>query len=337
MRHARSGAGLFAHPDNRETFMELLRHVIDDYYRWHTQCAEAAAPAFPGAGEGERPVTAAAKDMKAVGDLVRELSGRLSRESTPFPSPLYLAHMTPDVPVAAHLAYLCAMLYNPNNVTPEASPVTTDLEHEVSDDLCRLIGHALGTGWAHLSSGGHSANYEAMWIARNLRSVPAAVAAHPAARDLVAGVPPIVLANMPVDRVLDLVEHLAGRGLLAEIGRLAAAQRREANTAGTLLLARSAHYAWDKCADLLGLGPDDVEPLELTPAHRVDVQALGRRVRALLESGSPILAVVAMCGSSGEGAVDDLDAILRLRDDCERRFGASFYVHVDAAFGGYHR
>ncbi|MFF5973410.1 pyridoxal phosphate-dependent decarboxylase family protein [Streptomyces sp. NPDC012769] len=338
MRHARSGAGPFPHPDNRDAFMELLRQVVDDYYRWHTRCADAAAPALPDAGPDATPrVPAGTDDMKAVEDLVRELSGRLARASTPFPSPLYLAHMTPDVPVAASLAHLCTTLYNPNNVTPEASPVTTDIEHQVSDDLCRLVGHPPGTGWAHLSSGGHAANYEALWIARNLRSIPPAVAAHPAARDLVAGVSPIVLANMPVGRVLDLVEALAGRGLLAEVGRLAAARRREANTAGTLLLARSAHYAWDKCADLLGLGPSDVEPIGLTEAHRLDVVALGRRVRALLERGQPVLAVVAMCGSSGEGAVDDLDAILRLRDDCERRLGASFHVHVDAAFGGYYR
>ncbi|MEU5809185.1 pyridoxal-dependent decarboxylase [Streptomyces sp. NPDC047718] len=339
MRHAHGDAGLFPHPDNRDTFIELLRHVTDDYYRWHTRCAQAAAPAppVPDGRSGGHGSAGPPESMKTVGDLVRELSGRLARESTPFPSPLYLAHMTTDLPVAASLAHLCAMLYNPNNVTPEVAPVTTELEHEVSADLCRLIGYAPGTGWAHLSSGGHAANYEAVWIARNLRSLPSAVAAHPAARDLVAGVPPVVLANMPVPRVLDLVEALAGRGLLSEVARLAAARRREADTAGTLLLARSAHYAWDKCADLLGLGPQDVEPVGLTPEHRLDVHALGRRVRDLLERGRPILAVIAMCGSSGEGAVDDLDAVLRLRADCERRFGASFYVHVDAAFGGYCR
>lgn len=339
MRHTHSGGGLFPHPENRDMFTKLLRQVIDDYYRWHAQCAEAAAPALTDpTHEAVAHYTAGpAGDMDAVASLVRELSGRLAHQATPFPSPLYLAHMTTDIPVAASLAYLCAMLYNPNNVTPETAPVTTELEHEVSEDLCRLIGYQPDTGWAHLSSGGSTANFEAMWIARNLRSMPSAAAAHPVAAGLVSDRSPLVLANMPVPQVLDLVEALTARGLLPEVGRLAAEQRREAHTSGTLLLARSAHYTWDKCADLLGLGPADVEEMELTPMHRVDVQALGRRVRALLANGQPILAVVAMCGSSGEGAVDDLDAILRLRADCERRFGASFYVHVDAAFGGYCR
>ncbi len=339
MRHTHSGGGLFPHPENRDMFTELLRQIIDDYYRWHAQCAEAAAPALidPTHEAVADCLAGPAGDMDAVASLVRELSGRLAQQATPVPSPLYLAHMTPDIPVAASLAYLCAMLYNPNNVTPETAPVTTELEHEVSEDLCRLIGYQPGAGWAHLSSGGSSANFEALWIARNLRSVPSAAAAHPAAADLVSDRSPLVLANMPVPQVLDLVEALSARGLLPEVGRLAAEQRREANTSGTLLLAQSAHYTWDRCADLLGLGPADVEKVELTQTHRVDVQALGRRVRALLANGQPILAVVAMCGSSGEGAVDDLDAILRLRADCERRFGASFYVHVDAAFGGYCR
>ncbi|MEU9343463.1 pyridoxal-dependent decarboxylase [Streptomyces sp. NPDC048278] len=339
MRHTHSGGGLFPHAENHDVFTGLLRQVIDDYYRWHAQCAEAAAPALiDSVPETAAQCTAGpAGNLDAVANLVRELSGRLAHQATPIPSPLYLAHMTPDIPVAASLAHLCAMLYNPNNVTPETAPVTTELEHEVSEDLCRLIGYQPDTGWAHLSSGGSAANFEAMWIARNLRSVPSAAAAHPAAADLVSDRSPLVLANMPVPQVLDLVEALSARGLLPEVARLAAEQRRKAHTSGTLLLARSAHYTWDKCADLLGLGPADVQEVELTPLHRVDVHALGRRVRALLADGQPILAVVAMCGSSGEGAVDDLDAILRLRADCERRFGASFYVHVDAAFGGYSR
>ncbi|MFJ9629645.1 pyridoxal phosphate-dependent decarboxylase family protein [Streptomyces sp. NPDC101175] len=338
MRHTHSGGGLFPHPENREEFTNLLLQVVDDYYQWHARCAGAAAPALlDPTHDTVADHTAGPGDMDAVAGLLRELSGRLAHRATPFPSPLYLAHMTPDIPVAASLAHLCAMLYNPNNVTPETAPVTTELEHEVSADLCRLIGYRPGTGWAHLSSGGTSANLEAMWIARNLRSVPQAAATHPAAADLVSGRSPSVLANLPVPQVLDLVEALSARGLLPEVGRLAAEQRRRANTSGTLLLARSAHYTWDRCADLLGLAPDDVEKVELTPAHRVDVRALGGRVRDLLANGQPILAVVAMCGSSGEGAVDDLDAILRLRADCERRFGASFYVHVDAAFGGYCR
>ncbi|MFJ2031720.1 pyridoxal phosphate-dependent decarboxylase family protein [Streptosporangium sp. NPDC087985] len=342
-----TGAGLFPDPGNRTAFMETLRELVDDYYDWHESCAGAAGP--PSAPTG-RPASAgvtgppaadtdgSGPGLGAVRGLIRELSGCLARESTPWPSPLYLAHMTPDTPIAASLAYLCAMLYNPNNVTSEASPVTTRLEHEVGDDLCRLVGYHPGSGWAHLSSGGHAANYEAIWIARNLRSLPLAAAEDPGSRDLVAGVPRASLVNLPVGRTLDLVDALAARGALARVGRLAGEIRcRGVRGGGRLLFARSAHYAWDKCADLLGFGPGDIEALGLDQYHRIDLPALRRRVCDLLERGRPIVAVVATLGSTGEGSVDDLRGIMRLRDSCEQRYGASFYVHVDAAFGGYCR
>ncbi|MFI6604518.1 pyridoxal phosphate-dependent decarboxylase family protein [Nonomuraea sp. NPDC050536] len=302
--------------DSRAAVMDLLRGVVDDYLDWREACGSTAGP-----------------PPDSARHLVRELSGRLARESTPWPSPLYLAHMTADTPVAVTLAYLCALLYNPNNVSSEASPVTTQLEHDVGDDLCRLVGYHPARGWAHLASGAHAANYEALWIARNLRRLPRAAAEDPPSRDLVADIPDIRLANLPVGRVLDLVDELARRGTLERVRRLAQRGR----SSGKLLFARNAHYAWHKCADLLGFGSEDVESVELDRHHRIDLSALRRRVVELIERGRPIVAVVATLGSTGEGSVDDLDGIMRLRDWCEQRHGASFSVHVDAAFGGFHR
>ncbi|MEU6999806.1 pyridoxal-dependent decarboxylase [Nonomuraea sp. NPDC046570] len=332
-----SGTGLFPNPGNRAAFLELLGDIVDDYYTWHESCAGAAGPRLADSADlgAAGPRIADSADLGAARTLVRGLSEWLARESTPWPSPLYLAHMTADTPVAVSLAYLCALLYNPNNVTGETSPVTTRLEHEVGDDLCRLVGFPPAKGWAHLSSGGHAANYEAIWIARNLRGLPLAAAADPASRDLVADLPRPGLVNLPVSGILDLVDDLAGRGALARVRGLAREIHRRAP--GKLLFARGAHYSWDKCADLLGFAPGDVEAVDLDRHHRIDLGALRRRVRELLERGEPIAAVVATLGSGGEGGVDDLHEIMRLRDWCEQRYDASFYVHVDAAFGAYHR
>ncbi|WP_084965724.1 pyridoxal phosphate-dependent decarboxylase family protein [Thermoactinospora rubra] len=297
----------------RAEFMAVLRDVVEDYFGWREACLGGAAdpggPGFPGGPD--------------AGALVRELSKRLARESTPWPSPLYLAHMTGDTPPAVALAYLCALLYNPNNVAEESSPVTTELEREVGEDLCRLVGYDPATGWAHLASGGHAASYEAVWIARNLRALPLAAAADPAARDLVAGIPRVSLANLPVPRILDLLDALAARGV-----------RPARRGGGTLLFARNAHQTWRKCADLLGVAAEEVETDE---HHRMDLRDLRRRVVDLVGRGRPVVAVVATVGSTGEGSVDDLAGVIRLREWCERRYGASFYVHADAAFGGYYR
>ena len=48
----------------------------------------------------------------------------------------------------------------------------------------------------------------------------------------------------------------------------------------------------------------------------------------------PVLGVTAVFGTTQEGAVDDLEEILRIREEFEER-GLTFYIHVDGAWGGY--
>ena len=71
------------------------------------------------------------------------------------------------------------MLHNPNNVTLEASPITTRYEMEVARQLAGLMGYS-GETWGHITSGGTIANFEALWVARNLKYFP--IAARDAAR-----------------------------------------------------------------------------------------------------------------------------------------------------------
>ncbi|MDR5762380.1 pyridoxal-dependent decarboxylase [Caballeronia sp. LZ035] len=235
--------------------------------------------------------------------------------------------MNSDPLLPAGLAYFAAMLYNPTNVTPEASPVTTTLEHEPSDDFCGLFGFDPEQGWAHLTSGGHAANDEAMWIARNLRRVPFALVEGSGAPDAVR------LCNLPpreiVARLAQALEHEPPDRLRARINAL---HDHPALTGGRILVASGRHYSWDKCADLLGLV---LEPVEMDASMRIDVPALCECLFAHFAAARPVVAVVATAGSSGEGSVDEIHRIAALRFECEERFGASFFLHVDAAFGGY--
>src|SRR5687768_15828953 len=90
--------------------------------------------------------------------------------------------MLSEQTIAAQAAYFAAMLYNPNNVSGEVAPVTTRLEGEVADQLATMIGYHPQRCWGHLTSGGTIANFEALWIARNVFYHP--VAAFLAARTL---------------------------------------------------------------------------------------------------------------------------------------------------------
>ena len=112
--------------------------------------------------------------------LRRETHGLLDklRLSAPFASMRHQGHMLWDQALPAMIGQFAAGLYNQNNVAAEASPVTTRLEIEVGNDLCRMLGYEVSdtdtlaageiTAWGHITSGGTVANIEALWAARNL-------------------------------------------------------------------------------------------------------------------------------------------------------------------------
>jgi hypothetical protein len=121
---------------------------------------------------------------EAVSTLTQELMGLLAelKRGVPFFSGRYRAHMLSEQTIAAQVGFFATMLYNPNNVSVEASPVTSRLELEVAAQLAGMIGYDPAKSWGHLTSGGTVANFEALWIARNVFYLPLAAAG--AARDL---------------------------------------------------------------------------------------------------------------------------------------------------------
>jgi glutamate/tyrosine decarboxylase-like PLP-dependent enzyme len=67
----------------------------------------------------------------------------------------------------------------------------------------------------------------------------------------------------------------------------------------------------------------------------MDPDALWERVHGLARRRNPILALVSVCGTTEESAVDRLDRVLQVRAQAERELGATFHVHSDACYGGY--
>ena len=123
---------------------------------------------------------------------LRELLDKL-KLSASFTSMRYQGHMLWDQALPAAIGLFAGMLYNQNNVAAEASPVTTRLEIEVGNDLCRMLGYPVpkegqppkpgkAVPWGHITSGGTVANIEALWAARNLKF--AAVGIRRAIREL---------------------------------------------------------------------------------------------------------------------------------------------------------
>ena len=68
----------------------------------------------------------------------------------------------------------------------------------------------------------------------------------------------------------------------------------------------------------------------------MDVDLLAKTIDGLVKQKIPILAVVAVIGTTEEGQIDEISEIVKLRERYEKR-GISFYFHIDAAYGGYSR
>ena len=79
--------------------------------------------------------------------------------------------MCTDLTMPGLLGYFMTMLYNPNNVALEASPLTTVAELKAGQQLCNLFGYNTNEGnneeplaWGHITCDGTIANLESIWV-----------------------------------------------------------------------------------------------------------------------------------------------------------------------------
>lgn len=351
-----SWSGWFAGPksENGEWFADTIRRVVQDYHSWRRNY-------FPEDGvildSSHRPETERFQD--AFDDRLLELLGRLKCDF-PFYSPRYAAHMVAEQSLPSIAGYFAAMLYNPNNISSDAAPVTVRLEHEASGMIARMLGYTRGS-WAHLTSGGTIANIEALWIARAVKYLPLVVgdmrraiglSALPGTDD-----PRAALRMAPgaaleaFAATFDDARRLMGDGPAAtrrlidayrnsgfNVGeRGLAAVSAAIGSTGVVLAPQTHHYCFGKAMDALGFGRRALIPVRVTPDFRMMVSDLAEKLAEIEASGRHAVAVVGVVGSTEEGAVDPIDEIVALRAEREARGRASFWIHADGAYGGYLR
>ncbi|HEU5209500.1 MAG TPA: pyridoxal-dependent decarboxylase [Longimicrobiales bacterium] len=306
---------------------------------------------------------------RATSILSQELLGLLGelKAGVPFFSPRYIGHMSADLTMASLIGYFAAMLYNPNNVAAEASPVTTRLELEVAAQLARMIGYDPAHQWGHITSGGTVANFEAIWVARNIKYLPVAVRWAAESLGIVSldvtladgsggnlmDLPLWELLNIPNGAALDLPGALRARaddparvgGLISdhslarlgyqEFGLRLASQFGDALPSGVVLVSSTGHYSWEKICRSLGIGGAQLVHVPVDECFRMDIDALHGTLEQLASRRQPVIACVSVIGTTEESAVDRLDRVVEVRTDAARSFGVSFHLHADAAWGGY--
>jgi glutamate/tyrosine decarboxylase-like PLP-dependent enzyme len=104
-----------------------------------------------------------------------------------------------------------------------------------------------------------------------------------------------------------------------------------------LLAPESHHYCFDKIMDVLGLGRDALVRVRVDADLRMRTDDLEAKLAEIDREGNHVLAVVAVVGTTEEGAVDPIDQVLALRAARESAGEGSFWLHADAAYGGYLR
>ncbi|KAF8543506.1 pyridoxal phosphate-dependent transferase [Trichophaea hybrida] len=166
--------------ENHEFFKEYINQILDEH--------NAARERYHGindpiGGNDDLFITPAIKEYETCSWITRSL----------FFNPRYQAHMCMDTSMPAILGYITTMIFNTNNVSLEASPVTTLLELEAGKQPCKMLGYRLEASeelssfssevepelkpgervsWGHITCGGTVANLEAVWAARNLKFYP---------------------------------------------------------------------------------------------------------------------------------------------------------------------
>jgi glutamate/tyrosine decarboxylase-like PLP-dependent enzyme len=305
----------------------------------------------------------------ALGELLEEM-----RASVPLASYRNQSHMYWDITMPSAVGYFAAMLYNQNNVAAEASPVTTFLEMQVGEDLCRMLGFTIPTAgdtcmpspWGHITCDGSVANAESMWAARNLKYYAVSLVQALRHEDALADARGLTVTvcdgrvcrlmdlgpweqlNLRLDDVLALPARILALDiapavlddalsdyLLQNIGLAAFSTRFLPDVGAPVILAPcTAHYSWPKAAALLGLGRNVIQSVRVDLDCRMEVAHLRELLEECIARKRPVLQVVAVIGTTEESAVDPLAKIVKLREEVRAR-GLDFTLHLDAAWGGY--
>lgn len=354
------------HAEHGKQWMESITEVLTDYIHWRKSY-------YPEDGYMLSP-----DDIKAHNDYFHRFNIQLEelksilKQNFPFHSPRYLGHMLSEQTLPSVVGYLATMLYNPNNVTDEAAPVTVQKEIEFCKRICKMLGYSTNS-WAHMCSGGTIANIEALWAARQTQFLPLMIKDICKTQDwdfriktpnyeLGKSLTPICslsdreLLHLKPNEALymlpNLIEYLLALTKLpkAELEQnltdLLANNQYNIRKFGyatvlsrlqlkpVIFVPQSAHYSLKKAANILGYGEASIRPIPTNEKFRINIDKL----ETLLDEVAPdeyIVAVIAVFGTTEEGAIDPVHRVKWLRDKLSKKKNMSFWFHVDAAWGGY--
>lgn len=352
--------------ENSDIWKELINYIFDDYIHWRRNY-------FPTDPIVVDRITRRNQEVwydkltTHIDKILNELKAHY-----PFYSPRYVAHMLSEQSLPSVMGYFAGMLYNPNNVTGEAAPVTVPLEIEAGKMVAEMLGYNPNTSWTHITSGGTIANLEALWVARTTQFSPLIVQEFCIKEDIpfkiklpnhsaqesinITEVSHRQLLSLKPNEAIFMFRKLAAFMILGmkrapdqvikNINSFISKSKYNVAERGLLpilmdlrltpkiFVSEAAHYCFKKAANLLGYGEENVIKIPVESNFRIDIGKLEAKIRKL-KKNEYVAAVVGILGTTEEGAIDPLHEIKFFRDRVQSETGYSFWFHIDAAWGGY--
>ncbi|MEM5785693.1 MAG: pyridoxal-dependent decarboxylase [Syntrophobacteraceae bacterium] len=229
----------------------------------------------------------------------------------------------------------------------------------------------LARTWGHLTSGGTVANLESLWVAKSLKFLPVSIR-HAASELGITGLKSgpegrelekmsaLELVGLSPSESLRLRDEFLQRSssLWRDLTPEEAVNR--ANTVlkkydilsmgdhaffcrllggsglepAVVLAPETMHYSWQKGLGALGIGSAQVVPVAVDSDYRMRPDQVRKELERALSERRPVISLVCVAGTTEEGAIDPVHEMVAIRDAFSVK-GFSFFVHCDAAYGGY--
>jgi L-2,4-diaminobutyrate decarboxylase len=104
---------------------------------------------------------------------------------------------------------------------------------------------------------------------------------------------------------------------------------------GVILASGQSHYARLNVAGWLGLGEKNVISIPTSLTNDIKVDILEAEARKLIEDGRRIVAIIVTMGTTDAFGIDDLEAVVKLRDGLVDEYQLDYrpQIHADAVIG----
>ncbi len=243
------------------------------------------------------------EDPQFVSDYTDFVMEKLVAHSVHTAAPGFIGHMATPLPYFMLPLSRIMLALNQNLVKIETSKAFTPLERQVLGMLHGIVYdqdekfyednlHNSTRALGSFCSGGTTANITALWVARNQMFPPS--------------------------------EGFSG---LAKAG-LSTALSHHGLKNLAILVSERGHYSLGKAADVLGIGRENIIPIETDARSKIDISRLREKCVELKSQGVGIMAIVGVAGATEMGSVDPLEEMAAIAAEYQTHF------HVDAAWGG---